>query len=277
MALVWGSDRSPRAARQRSPVARIRDAGSARATGTRKRSRVIRLPAAGSSGVRMLMGRVTRSSPTGAPVVLVVAAQPARHRGHEPVVQRPAGGFRRRLQLGEVDLEHGQPTPEAAGAHDGGGRVEHGGDRPAHRTQGLDAAAGPPQRMAADVPQRRPRRAGRAAQEPQGLRCFVRNGAHHELGPAGHRAGGGVGKGARRGGEASGVGVEEHEEQLHPPDAVGEGVVHLHDEGGPPADQVLDEGELPQRVGGVETGHGGHPRQVEDRLGCVGRRGPHPA
>ena len=86
----------------------------------------------------------------------------------------------------------------------------------------------------------------------------------------------GVGKGARHGGEASGVGVEEHEEQLHPPDAVGEGVVHLHDEGGPPADQVLDEGELPQRVGGVETGHGGHPRQVEDRLGCVGAQGTPP-
>ena len=58
--------------------------------------------------------------------------------------------------------------------------------------------------------------------------------------------------------------IEEVRGHLHAADAVGQGMVQLHDERGPVAFHALDERELPQRAFTVESGHAGLARIVED-------------
>ena len=70
MAATWllnTSDGSARSARQIAPISRIRSSGSARPTGTSKRTRVMWLPPSWSSSVRRLIGMVIRNVPTMAP------------------------------------------------------------------------------------------------------------------------------------------------------------------------------------------------------------------
>ena len=63
-----------------------------------------------------------------------------------------------------------------------------------------------------------------------------------------------------------GLQVEEHEQQLHPADAVAHRVVHLEHERGPALREALDERELPERSGAVEVTHRGGRRDLEDRV-----------
>ena len=65
------------------------------------------------------------------------------------------------------------------------------------------------------------------------------------------------------------------EEKLHPSDPVGEGMVQLHHHGCTSTRQVLDEGELPQRMGGVEARHRRQAGHVDHGVGRVGWRGCH--
>jgi hypothetical protein len=60
--------------------------------------------------------------------------------------------------------------------------------------------------------------------------------------------------------------VEQHEEQLHPADAVGHRVVDLHDHRGAVVGEALHERVLPERARAVEAGHRRGARQVEHRV-----------
>ena len=61
---------------------------------------------------------------------------------------------------------------------------------------------------------------------------------------------------------------------LHAADAVGDGVVDLHDEAGPPVGQAVDDDELPQRPGPVEALHGDRLRPGRGGRGASRRRRP---
>ena len=60
-----------------------------------------------------------------------------------------------------------------------------------------------------------------------------------------------------------GLEVEEALRHLHPADAVGERVVHLHDERGATAFEAVDDRELPERPLPVESGHAALARVLE--------------
>ena len=79
-----------------------------------------------------------------------------------------------------------------------------------------------------------------------------------------------AGVGHPEAGVCLGGGVEERQRQLHAPDPVGQGVVHLHDHRSLAALEPLDEGELPQRAGAVEAAHGGQRGQREHLVPAVG-------
>ena len=73
-------------------------------------------------------------------------------------------------------------------------------------------------------------------------------------------------------GDGLGVEVEERHRELHAPDPVGQGVVHLHHDGRPAAIQPFDQGELPQGARPVEAAHGRERGQLEHLVAAV-RRG----
>ena len=64
--------------------------------------------------------------------------------------------------------------------------------------------------------------------------------------------------------------------QLDAADAIGQRVVDLHHQGGPPPGQPLHQGELPEGTGGVEGGHARHAGQPDDGVQGVRRRRRHP-
>ena len=188
--------------------------------------------ARGVVGLADADGQRHRQLVDGRAVALVVAAQAAGDAGHEAVVERPAGGGARLLQLVQTHGDRVQDPSRPALGHD---RREHGRERrtvrPMERAVSTTSRAGA-QRMAHDTGRWRPARAWR----PGGIR----------------RAGGRRGRpatwttrrraadlltGRRRGQRiADGVvrlRVEERQGELHAPDPVGQGVVHLHDDGGP--------------------------------------------
>ena len=129
MAFVYGRDRSSRALRQRSPISRMREAGSRIRDGDREPDerdpvapdRVVRGPDADGHGDPQLVD--------GGSVTLVVSAQATGDRGHEPVVDRAARGRRGPLQIGQPHLERLEVTGLAALLHDRRERLAHWRDR----------------------------------------------------------------------------------------------------------------------------------------------------
>ena len=90
--------------------AAMRSRGSGSPTGAANRAPAKRLPPAGSSAVRRLMGSAIGMRSTWTSEVLVVAAEPAEQGGQEGVVDRPAGGLARRLEVGEGHVERHEPA-----------------------------------------------------------------------------------------------------------------------------------------------------------------------
>ena len=139
-------------------------------------------PGAGEAvaALRVVLGAQADREPDGEPVrrdavPLVVAAEPADHRGQQPVVERSAGRLRPGLEVGQRHVEHLE-VPAAAAP----GQQRRSGRGPA-RAWPSQRAARPPARPPARpcptaAPARRPR--------PMPWRSAARRGPRHARRPA---------------------------------------------------------------------------------------------
>ena len=100
----------------------MRSAGSSSPTGAAMVAPAKRLPPAGSSSVRVLIGRASGSASTGDVERLVVAAQHGAHAGEVGVVERAAGRLGRRAEV----VERRSRPPRSDGRRSGSAQQRRG-------------------------------------------------------------------------------------------------------------------------------------------------------
>ncbi len=176
-------------------------------------------------------------------VLVVVVAHAAGHGRHEGVVELAAAASGRRLRLGQRDGQggemHAQRSPGHHRAERGWRRGAHPrrrGHRGPHLFHGTGRIGCRPAQGATEDPR-----------EPAGhaelTAPLMTEGVEEALGPVEDVDDGGV-RHSRRGTGRRAFEVEQDHPDLHGSDAVGDGVVDLHDHGGPVVGQTLDDRHL---------------------------------
>ena len=233
-------------------------------TGATSRAPAKRLPPAGSSSLRRLTGIASGTASTGTPSAFVVHAQRAAQGGDVGVVDRSADGSAAAPEVaraGSSCTSNRRPRLRRRKSGDGGT-----GEGPSTRwadATSLRASPIAPLGRGDELPS--DARGAWAAPAGRGRDRGDREPPHRVAREVARRHV--LGNRDRRQRSSVGVALEvvELAEQLERPDAVGDGVVHLHHQRRRcvPFRDALDEYGLPQRPRGVERRGVEHRREVE--------------